>query len=191
MDVKLEYKLATRPQIYHTFLRFFEKRFISANDNPRPAAAPSFVKEAPILTEEETLALADKFADAIPETTFSLAQVQGFLLTKKTDPIGVVEGVTAWVEGELEEKRKLEELKNKKRKKRLEREAQRAKEAAEEEARAKAEAEAEDAEKPAANGTTADEGEQDGEAEVTSKPLVNGKDSEASESFTNVEEVAN
>lgn len=135
MDVKIEYKLATRQQILKTFLRFFETRFASVVDSARPPLSISSIKreekELPRLADEEIKELAEQFARYIPENTFSLAQVQGFLLTKKIDPRGAVENVENWVKEQIEEKEKIEELKAKKRKRRQELKKQREQEAAE------------------------------------------------------------
>lgn len=135
MDVKLEYKLASKHQIHQTFLRFFERRFTSPvshvveqadSTDPSPAR-PTLSRineprpeEAP-LTNDEVHVLSQQFADSIPEFMFSLAQVQGYLLMKKMEPRGAVEHATKWVEGQIAEKRKIEELKEGKKAKRKER----------------------------------------------------------------------
>ena len=142
MDVKLEYKLVTRYQIQETYLRFFERRFVSAENEmkqdgsgkgPVPAR-PSLMgfniekdDEEP-LSQDEVYELARRFAEVIPEETFSLAQIQGYLLTKKVQPRGAVDGAAEWARTQIEEKKKLEELKEEKTQKR--REAQAAKRAA-------------------------------------------------------------
>ena len=136
MDVKIEYQFANRYQIEETYLRFFERRFISTdNPNPNPTnsdvnptpSAPELsglhagkADEAP-LSEEEARVLAQRFADVIPENMFALAQVQGYLLTKKMEPRGAVDGAQEWVDKEIEDRRKLEELKEARRAKRKER----------------------------------------------------------------------
>ncbi|OCB90787.1 P-loop containing nucleoside triphosphate hydrolase protein [Sanghuangporus baumii] len=132
MDVKVEYKFATRYQIQETYLRFFERRFVSSDEHtnldvnpsvlvppPRPALSGLHSDEPP-LSEGEVRSLAQHFADAIPEDMFALAQIQGYLLTKKMEPRGAVDGAPDWVEKEIEGKRKLEELKEKRRQQRKE-----------------------------------------------------------------------
>lgn len=75
------------------------------------------MKHVPHLTPDEIDTLAGRFASHVPEGSFSLAQIQGYMLTKKSDPYGAVEGVAQWVEDQLAERRKLEELKAKKKQK--------------------------------------------------------------------------
>lgn len=130
MDVKVEYKLATRRQISQTYLRFFERQFTSAIDHARPTigAGPSRPQKIfPVLSDEEIQALSETFGDRIPEHTFSIAQVQGYLLTKKADAKGAVEHVTQWVQDQLDERQKIKDLKEKK-KRRQEKRAQEKKE---------------------------------------------------------------
>ena len=128
MDVKIEYKLATHKQIKQTFNRFFERQFVSTvgHLNPSQIAGPSKPrKEHPILMKEEVDELSVKFADQIPEDTFSLAQVQGFLLTKKMDARGAAEHVSQWVREQLEERQKIKDLKEKKKRNKEKREQER------------------------------------------------------------------
>ena len=142
MDVKLEYKLATRYQTQETYLRFYERRFVSYEKEtkqdskamepapPRPSLMGLTVEkddEEP-LSQDEVHELAQRFSDAITEETFSLAQIQGYLLTKKVQPRGAVDDAAEWVKTQIEEKKKLEELKEEKKQKH--REAQAAKQAA-------------------------------------------------------------
>lgn len=51
-------------------------------------------------------ALANKFADALPPDTFSPAEIQGFLLTRKKDPELAVQEVATWRDSLLESKNK-------------------------------------------------------------------------------------
>ncbi|KAL5495826.1 hypothetical protein ACEPAI_1290 [Sanghuangporus weigelae] len=132
MDVKVEYKFATQYQIQETYLRFFERRFVSSDKHANPDVNPSVSvppprpalsgihSDEPPLSEDEAHSLAQRFADAIPEDMFALAQIQGYLLTKKMEPRGAVDGASDWVEKEIEEKRTLEELKEKRRQQRKE-----------------------------------------------------------------------
>ena len=48
--------------------------------------------------------LATAFADALPEAVFSPAEIQGFLLTQKKDPLKALLEVGAWRDGELKKK---------------------------------------------------------------------------------------
>ncbi|KAL4246541.1 hypothetical protein AB1N83_014446 [Pleurotus pulmonarius] len=53
--------------------------------------------------------LADQFSSGIPEDTFSIAELQGFLLSCKKRPLDAAAGVQAWVVKELEQRREREE----------------------------------------------------------------------------------
>ena len=48
--------------------------------------------------------MADDFADSLPEATFSPAEVQGYLITRKKDPWTAVAEVAAWRDAELAKK---------------------------------------------------------------------------------------
>jgi len=50
--------------------------------------------------------MARLFAESLPEHTFSPAEVQGYLLMRKTDPEGALSGVREWKEALLEAKRR-------------------------------------------------------------------------------------
>jgi chaperone BCS1 len=50
--------------------------------------------------------MAKQFAEAIPEATFSPAEIQGYLLQRKSDPQGALDGVTEWRDAVLEAKKK-------------------------------------------------------------------------------------
>jgi len=120
MDVRIEYKLATRSQITKTFLRLFERRFVPVNDKHISSSSSSSEDDLPP-TVEEIQTLAETFGDHIPEDTFALAQVQGYLLTKKNDARKAVADVDGWVEEQLKEKKRLQDLKDKKQQKKKER----------------------------------------------------------------------
>ena len=53
--------------------------------------------------------LADQFSSGIPEDTFSIAELQGFLLSCKKRPLDAATGVRAWIVKELEQRREREE----------------------------------------------------------------------------------
>jgi mitochondrial chaperone BCS1 len=81
------------------------------SEKPRPAEpappitstqqafSPRLVNTASSIEE-----LATAFADALPEAVFSPAEIQGFLLTQKKDPLKAVLEVGAWRDGELQKK---------------------------------------------------------------------------------------
>lgn len=47
------------------------------------------------------------FAAAIPTEMYSIAQIQGYLLTKKHDPVGAMEGAAQWHVAQQTERRAL------------------------------------------------------------------------------------
>jgi chaperone BCS1 len=75
---------------------------------PSPPITPT--KQAPLLNlvhEGSGIeALATAFADALPEAVFSPAEIQGFLLRQKKDPLKAVLEVAAWRDAELKKKGK-------------------------------------------------------------------------------------
>ena len=135
MDVKIEYKLATRKQISQTFLRFFEQRFVPASGIKRPVFQAAnggelgslrTVQEEeeddrPPPTDEEIIELAEQFGQRVPDNMFALAQVQGYLLTKKLDARKALADCDQWIEEQQAEKRRLQELKEKRKRKKKER----------------------------------------------------------------------
>lgn len=97
MDVKLEYKPASRLQIKKLFLHFFENDWSSLH---RQSHIESRERGNPSRSDEDITILADHFSNAIPEDTFSLAQVQGYLLMSKDSPLRAINGVPEWLNGE-------------------------------------------------------------------------------------------
>ncbi|KAF7509109.1 hypothetical protein GJ744_008336 [Endocarpon pusillum] len=69
--------------------------------------ASSPLESAPSLQSEQSLKIekmADEFAASLPEATFSPAEVQGYLITRKKDPSSAVAEVAAWRDAELAKK---------------------------------------------------------------------------------------
>ena len=85
IDRKILYKLSTQRQALALFRRFFP----AARFANRPACEP---------TLEE---LGAQFAAGVPQHLFSTAQLQGYLLTCKMQPMEAASGIGAWVEAEL------------------------------------------------------------------------------------------
>ncbi|KAJ7094211.1 hypothetical protein C8R44DRAFT_684782 [Mycena epipterygia] len=116
MDVKIQYKFADSVQIGQVFKRFFplsdqEDADADADDmlgNDKSSGSPF-----PPYNEKELDVYAADFARAIPAETYSIAQIQGYLLSKKRNPGGAVEGVQDWLKAQEEEKRAMAELKQK------------------------------------------------------------------------------
>nr|GAT49808.1 P-loop containing nucleoside triphosphate hydrolase protein [Mycena chlorophos] len=138
MDVKIQYRLADVSQLEAVFMRFFPLEHSSSPDvefadpgQQHPSSRP-----APY-TSPQLAEFATAFAKAVPAHTYSIAQIQGYLLTKKCDPVGALEGVHAWLVGQEEERRAMAELKAKRKEERRRRREQREREAKEREAKAK------------------------------------------------------
>lgn len=55
---------------------------------------------APKLSHSQVSKLADQFTELIPERTFSMASLQGYLMAYKTRPLEAVKDAAAWVEKE-------------------------------------------------------------------------------------------
>lgn len=58
------------------------------------------------LSADELKAIANDFADQIPEDTFTPAEIQGFLLTRKKEPLRALQEVKGWKAATLEAKEK-------------------------------------------------------------------------------------
>ncbi|KAK6966527.1 p-loop containing nucleoside triphosphate hydrolase protein [Favolaschia claudopus] len=116
MDVKVQYGLATTEQLEQMFDRFYpyDPELPSSSKNTIGCYFSKTTGER--ISAERLSALAKSFADAIPASRYSIAQLQGYLLTSKNDPEGAVEGIGGWIEKQEKEKREIEELKMKRRK---------------------------------------------------------------------------
>jgi chaperone BCS1 len=55
---------------------------------------------------ERIVEMADQLAALLPDTTFSPAEIQGYLLLKKKDPAAALAGAKEWSEEVLEAKKK-------------------------------------------------------------------------------------
>ncbi|KAJ7208134.1 P-loop containing nucleoside triphosphate hydrolase protein, partial [Mycena rebaudengoi] len=98
---QIKYGLATTEQIEQVFKVFF------------PALA--WVEDAkdivPVYPAADLERHAAEFAALIPNETYSIAQIQGYLLTKKHDPAGAVEDAQEWLVAQQMERRALLEEK--------------------------------------------------------------------------------
>lgn len=79
IDRKIEYHLATAEQASAIFLRFFP---------------------AEMYPDHSMEELAMEFARKVPNNEFSTAELQGYLLGNKKDPVGSVARISEWVENE-------------------------------------------------------------------------------------------
>ena len=91
-----------------------EKKAPSANGHiekphlaePTPPMTPTKQAFPPssVQAQSSIEELATAFADALPEAIFSPAEIQGFLLTQKKDPLKAVVEVSTWRDAELQKK---------------------------------------------------------------------------------------
>ena len=55
--------------------------------------------------------MAVEFAKLTPDETFSVAELQGYLLNRKLDPKGAVDNISTWVKEQEEERARIEQAK--------------------------------------------------------------------------------
>jgi hypothetical protein len=130
MDIKIQYKFATTGQVEQVFKRFFPAdRFASAtlptSELPNAstsisnAKAPTFsnisLSARATYTPEELDTLAKRFSEIVPDGVYSIAHLQGYLLRKKLDPKGAVNGVSEWMKEQEAQKAAIAELKEQRR----------------------------------------------------------------------------
>ncbi|KAG8904670.1 hypothetical protein FRB99_001352 [Tulasnella sp. 403] len=108
----------------------------------------------PRLSESTLQSLAEQFADSIPQNKFSMAELQGYLLTVKTRPFHAVKGVAEWMKELQEEKERLVREEQREQLEQLEREERERKEREEKQAKEKEVAKGEEIvdEKPSSDG---------------------------------------
>ncbi|KAF1918806.1 P-loop containing nucleoside triphosphate hydrolase protein [Ampelomyces quisqualis] len=120
VDLQIRFTLATHDQIRAIFKRMYstehdakrkntetqatnESSTCSCNHNATPNSSAKTVEE---LSPERLTELAEQFTAQLPDTTLSPAEIQGYLLMKKTDPIGAIVGVKEWKNKLLEARKK-------------------------------------------------------------------------------------
>ncbi|CAA7264045.1 unnamed protein product [Cyclocybe aegerita] len=117
IDKKVRYQLATQAQAEALYKRFYPEELLYKYSSSLPYEKPAI----------DLRVLASKFGSSIPEHEFSTAELQGFLLTHKKDPIGAADSAAGWVVQERldreERKRKAAEKRAKAKAKREEMEA--------------------------------------------------------------------
>jgi chaperone BCS1 len=113
VDLQIKFTLATHDQIRAIFTRMYstEHDVKKKNTPQHTCTSCACIDKAPgsnsiNLSAEKLAELADQFAKELPDITFSPAEIQGYLLMKKTDPIGAVAGVKQWREKFLKAKKK-------------------------------------------------------------------------------------
>jgi chaperone BCS1 len=113
VDLQIKFTLATHDQIRAIFTRMYSTEHdMKKKSSPQHTCTTcACTNKAPgstaiELSPERLAELADQFVKELPNITFSPAEIQGYLLMKKTDPIGAVAGVKQWREKVLEAKKK-------------------------------------------------------------------------------------
>jgi len=124
MDIHVEFKLASKYQARELYRCFYfpesesedsakpvnEKPPISSPEKDSPAPEPasfgghSHRLRTRKLSPAEVDVLAAQFADAIPEREFSMASLQGYLMTYKIRPEEAIKDAPAWIEKERADK---------------------------------------------------------------------------------------
>ena len=120
VDLQIKFTLATNSQIQEIFRRMYsdetdttaatttttttksKKDETTKKKTTKPAPRNNFAT----LPADQLTRMAKTFADTLPELVFSPAEIQGYLLMRKMDPVGAVEGVAEWRDGVLEARRR-------------------------------------------------------------------------------------
>ncbi|KAF5315404.1 hypothetical protein D9619_007312 [Psilocybe cf. subviscida] len=95
IDRSIECTLATKEQMVSLFNKFFP----TSHGIPH-SAAPGFNNlKVPLLAD-----LAEEFAREIPEYSFSLTELQQYLIPHKSSPAAAIAGIGKWVDARLDER---------------------------------------------------------------------------------------
>jgi len=124
MDIHVEFKLASKYQARELYRCFYFPSVEEEGDSAKPvdekAPLPEKNSSSPKpvvnghshrsrtrkLLPTEVDVLAAQFADVIPEREFSMASLQGYLMTFKIRPEEAIKDAPAWIEKERAEKLK-------------------------------------------------------------------------------------
>ena len=98
LDMHFEFKLASQWQAREIFRCFYLA--VEAGETPVDHAGVETPSSSSTLTESERDALADDFAEAIPDGVLSMASLQGYLVRFKTQPHDAVDNAREFVETE-------------------------------------------------------------------------------------------
>jgi len=105
IDMKIQYKLATKAQAAALFLRFYPIAQITLQIEKQLSLN---AEKVTTLDEAEKSAivhaLSEKFAESIPDHEFSTAELQGYLLSCKREPEKAAAGAAIWVEEEISQR---------------------------------------------------------------------------------------
>jgi hypothetical protein len=112
---QIQYKLACTKQVEQVYKRFYPpERFarpqLAEESSSKDSISPKLGR---YYASEELDTLAGEFATQTPNETYSVAELQGYLLNYKWDPQGAVGGMPQWIKEQREEKARIEEAKNK------------------------------------------------------------------------------
>lgn len=109
VDLQVAFGFATRNQVKE----LFERMYSSDKSSRRRQAGPRSEKDIALSTipgeeekraqleRDELIGIAKRFAEKIPEDTFSPAEVQGFLLKRKKKPKQALIEIDKWVESQV------------------------------------------------------------------------------------------
>ncbi|EPE04707.1 bcs1-like protein [Ophiostoma piceae UAMH 11346] len=153
VDMMVKFDRADRDMIEALFKSIFatlegDSLLLHSSSKRRDSSLSASEKDTKRAEEERKAALlytqAKEFASSVPELMFSPAELQGYLLKHKRDPVGAVEGVKDWVaetnaaKAKSERRKELRAERSKARaKRRKEREARRKEEKKKEKAKEK------------------------------------------------------
>ncbi|KAI0124382.1 BCS1 N terminal-domain-containing protein [Xylariales sp. AK1849] len=128
VDLQVGFTNATRSQAQELFIRMYEadhgrrKQHIdgntkangnahgkpvesSSNGHPVAPETESAIRSGDLdISVDELPEIAERFADKIPDSKFSPAEIQGYLLKRKKHPLKAVEEVDKWVEAMVRQK---------------------------------------------------------------------------------------
>lgn len=139
IDMRVEYKLSSQKQAAALFRRFYPEKHIKLAhicpaaptqvaksealiDHPITTSTQAFAASGEVKVSEQNekqttvteriAEMSESFAEGVPVNEFSTAELQGYLLLYKKDPVKAVEHIASWVQEERrmrEEKRKRDE----------------------------------------------------------------------------------
>ncbi|KAJ6263769.1 Paraplegin [Drechslerella dactyloides] len=123
VDMEIEFGRANNEVLEQIFIQLYsgKKQQMSslALEQEEKKSEKQIVEEA--AKKQEIEELAKKFAEMVPEGTFTPAEVQNFLLPRKRDPKLAIEELPEWLEVQLDNLKKGEEKEKRKRTKFLQR----------------------------------------------------------------------
>ena len=104
VDLRIEYKLATKSQAVALFDRFYPR-----HDEMPEYAFEDPEKRSPPISADELGQLSAEFASRIPDDEFTTAELQGYLLLYRKRPREAVDKIDEWIQVERAEKQRKRE----------------------------------------------------------------------------------